>query len=167
MGVEGCSGSRRGGSKGLTLKYCAVSFCGLAVNITLLRLLTAGGLQPAYAQALSLLAAVQTTFWLNATIVFHSIQMRRWFRHWLGYMGASGLGLVCNYLIFTSLLSLHRPIFSNQTVAVCAGSFAAWAVNYTVARLVVFNSKLHRRIGALLRGPKTAVAGPQGEPLVR
>jgi putative flippase GtrA len=155
MCVEGESGQERGGSKWLTLKYCAVSFCGLAVNIALLRLLTGAGLQPAYAQAVSLLAAVQTTFWLNAVLVFRNVQMRRWLHHWLAYMGASGLGLVCNYLIFTTLLSLHRPVVSTQIFAVCAGGFAAWVVNYTGARLVVFNAKLHRRIGALFSDPKT------------
>jgi len=164
MYVEGEAGPQRRGSNGLTLKYCAVSFCGLAVNIALLRLLTWGGLQAAYAQPLSLLAAVQATFWLNALIVFRSVQMRRWFRHWLAYMGASGLGLICNDLIFTTLLSLHKPLISTQLFAVCTGGFVAWVVNYTAARLVVFNSKLHRWIGALFSGPDAAASGLKVKP---
>jgi putative flippase GtrA len=159
MHVDGERGSRPGGSKGLTVKYCAVSFCGLAVNIALLKLLTGAGLQPAYGQAVSLVAAVQATFWLNALFVFRNVQMRRWVHPWLAYMGASGLGLIVNYLIFNTLLSLHRPIVSDQMFAVCAGSLAAWGVNYTAARLVVFNSKLHRRIGALFSRPK--FSGPK------
>jgi putative flippase GtrA len=156
MGLDGMSGSTIAGSKGLTLKYCAVSMCGLAINIAVLRLLTGWGLQPAYAQALSLLAAVQATFWLNGVFVFHCVTWRRWGRQWLAYMGASGFGLVCNSLIFNALLSLHRPVVSNQMFAVCAGAFAAWGVNYTAARLVVFNLKLHRRIGALVSDAEAA-----------
>jgi putative flippase GtrA len=164
MCSEGEPGPPRGGSKQLTLKYCAVSFFGLAVNIALLRLLTGAGLRPAFAQALSLLSAVQATFWLNAMIVFRNMDRRRWYRHWLAYMGASGLGLICNFLTFTTLLSLHRPVVSTQIFAVCAGGFAAWVVNYTAARLVVFNSKLHRRIGALVSGRDAAAPGLNVKP---
>jgi putative flippase GtrA len=164
MCVDDESEPQHGRSKWLTLRYCAVSFCGLAVNIALLKLLTGVGLRPAYAQALALLAAVQTTFWLNAMVVFRSMHMRRWFHHWLAYMGAGGLGLICNYLIFTTLLSLHKPIVSNQIVAVCAGGFAAWVVNYTGARLVVFNAKLHRRIGALFSSPASEAPGLNAKP---
>jgi len=164
MGEDSGAGPPGGGSKGLTLKYCAVSLCGFAVNIALLRLLTGAGLEPAYAQVLSLLAAVQTTFWLNAMVVFRHVQIRGWVRHWLAYMGASGLGLICNTLIFTTLLSLHRPIVSNQMFAVCAGAFAAWVINFTITRLVVFNPNLHRRIGALFSEPDTAGPGLNVKP---
>ena len=76
-------------------------------------------------------------------------------------MATNALGNLCNYLVFTTLLSLHRPVLSHHVVAVSAGAFIAWLVNYAFTRLVVFNPRLHRMWESL-----TGATGhrPQGRP---
>lgn len=123
----------------LTLMYSAASMCGLVSDLLLLKLLIGLGLSPAWARVVSLFFAMQVTFCINGFLVFRSIEFARIHRQWAAYMATNAFGNLCNYLVFTTLLSLHRAPFSNHTVAVLTGGFVAWAVNYTAARLVVFN----------------------------
>jgi putative flippase GtrA len=128
----------------LTLKYSAASLCGFATDLTLLKVLTHLGMAPAWARVISLFCAMQVTFCINGFLVFRCIALKRVHRQWGAYMATNALGNLCNYLVFTTLLSLHRPVVSNHTLAVCAGAFIAWVVNYGFTRLIVFNPRLHR-----------------------
>ena len=153
----------------MTLKYSAASMCGFATDLALLKLLTHTGMEPAWARLISLTTAMQVTFCINGFLVFRCIELKRVHRQWAAYMVNNAVGNLVNYLVFTTLLSLHRPIVSNHTLAVCVGAFAAWVVNYTVTRLVVFNPRLHRwweamagDAGRIERPARALASSPRG-----
>ena len=81
---------------------------------------------------------MQATFTINGLFVFKCLTRRSVFRHWVGYMATSGIGNVCNYWIFVTLVSLHWALVSNNLVALATGSLCAWLINYAGARIIVF-----------------------------
>ena len=152
----------------LTLKYSAASICGFVTDLTLLKLLTHLGMEAAWARVVSLFCAMQVTFCINGFLVFRCIELKRAHRQWGAYMATNALGNLVNYLVFTTLLSLHRPLLSNHTIAVGVGAFTAWVVNYSFTRLVVFNPRLHRWWEAMAGTsghPPAARKGPAPRPV--
>jgi putative flippase GtrA len=131
----------------LPMKFTLVSGLGFATDATLLQLMMAAGLGPASARVVSLLCAMQVTFLVNGLLVFRCLDRARPWRQWAGYMAAHGVGNFCNYWIFVTLVSLHRPPFSKPLVALAVGSVLAWALNYLAARYLVFrNVRLPERV---------------------
>jgi hypothetical protein len=63
----------------------------------------------------------------------------------------SAFGNFCNYWIFVTLESTHRPVIGDPFVALLVGSVAAWAINFAGARLLLFGS-LGRRVMERFRG---------------
>jgi putative flippase GtrA len=124
----------------LAILYSLTAGLGFLTDVTVLKIGMSLGLDAAWARALSLFCAMQTTFWVNALFVFRCREPRRWPMQWLRYMAGNGVGNLCNYLLFTTLLSLHRPILSNRWLAVGLGGLLAWVINYACARLLVFNT---------------------------
>ena len=126
----------------LAAKFGGVGLIGFAVDATLLRLGLHLGLEAAWARVISLTCAMHATFLINGLFVFHTLELRRLGRQWLGYMLANGFGNFCNYWIFVTLVSLHwRPV-SEPLVALTVGSICAWAVNFICTRLWVFRRTL-------------------------
>jgi hypothetical protein len=72
--------------------------------------------------------------------VFRCLTPKKLARQWAGYMVTNGFGNFCNYWIFVSLVSFHRPFVSNPYVALPVGAAAAYVINYAGARLLVFGS---------------------------
>lgn len=122
----------------LPLKFTLVSNLGFATDATLLHLLMEAGAAPAWARVVSLLCAMQVTFLVNGLLVFRSLDRHRPWRQWTAYMLAHGFGNFCNYWIFITLVSLHRPPLSEPLVALAVASLLAWTINYLAARYVVF-----------------------------
>ena len=125
----------------VTLKYSAASMCGFVTDLAILKLGVSLGLSPAWARAISLFCAMQVTFCINGFLVFRCIEARRIHIQWAAYMAMNGFGNLCNYLVFTTLLSLHREVLSNHVFAVSVGAFVAWTINYAGTRLIVFNAR--------------------------
>jgi putative flippase GtrA len=123
---------------GMAIKFGAVGLLGLCVDAALLRIGVGVGMTPAIARIISLFCAMQVTFAINGLHVFRCLERGKWLRQWAGYMTANGLGNLCNYWIFVTLISTHWPIASNHYVALLAGSFAAYLINYGSTRLLVF-----------------------------
>jgi putative flippase GtrA len=131
----------------LPMKFTLVSGLGFATDATLLHVMMAEGLGPATARFISLLCAMQVTFLVNGLLVFRCLDRARPWRQWAGYMLAHGVGNLCNYWIFVTLVSLHRPPLSEPLVALAVGSVLAWALNYLAARYLVFrNVRLRERV---------------------
>ena len=130
---------------GLTLKYSIASICGFVTDLVILKIGVAAGLPPAWARVISLTTAMQLTFLLNGLLVFRCLEVRRLHFQWSGYMLTNAFGNLCNYLTFTTLLSLHHRVFSNHTVAVTLGALVAWVLNYIVTRFVVFRVRPEAR----------------------
>jgi putative flippase GtrA len=137
---------------GWAVKHAAVSVAGFAVDFAVLHLVMRAGLEPAWARVVSLACAVNATFVLNGALVFRCLGWgRRLGRQWLAYLATNAFGNLCNYWIFVTLVSLHRPLLSRPVVALAAASLSAWGINYSAARLVVFGKELRqRRAGARL-----------------
>jgi putative flippase GtrA len=131
----------------LAAKHVAVSAAGFVVDFVLLHVATRFGLEPAWARVASLGTAVNVTFVLNAALVFRCLGSgRSLVRQWLWYMASNAFGNLCNYWIFVTLVSLHHPVVSLNSVALCAASFSAWLINYSAVRLLVFGVELRIRM---------------------
>jgi putative flippase GtrA len=122
------------------MKFTMASGLGFAADATLLHVMMDAGLSPAAARIVSLLCAMQVTFLINGLLVFRGLDLARPWRQWAAYMLAHGLGNFCNYWIFVTLVSLHRPPFSGPLVALAIASVTAWALNYLAARHLVFRN---------------------------
>ena len=122
----------------LAVVYTSVSLLGFATDATILHGLMWAGVPAAWARVVSLFCAMQVTFLVNGLFVFRCLDLARPWRQWVGYMTTNGVGNFCNYWIFVTLVSLHRPFISDPMIALCLGAFAAWALNFLCARFVVF-----------------------------
>ena len=128
----------------LALKFALVSGLGFATDAAVLHLLMAAGVVPQWARIASLFCAMQVTFLVNGLFVFRCLDRARPWRQWATYMVAHGFGNFCNYWIFLTLISLHKPLLSAPLFALAIGSVLAWAINYAAARFVVF-----RKVGVI------------------
>jgi putative flippase GtrA len=146
---------------GMAVKFAAVGLLGLLTDVILLRLGMTVGMSAAIARAISLLCAMQVTFTINSTAVFRCLTLEKLARQWAAYMTTNGLGNFCNYWIFVSLVSLHRPFVSNPYVALPVGAATAYVINYAGARLLVFGSG---RAGFILARRRRALAGAAKTP---
>jgi putative flippase GtrA len=126
------------GTPVLMAKYSAVSLLGFAVDALALYLALQAGLQPAWARVISLACAMHVTFFINRRHVFKCLDHRRMGGQWAGYMATNGFGNLCNYLIFVTLVSTHWRIVSSPAVAMPAGAFCAWVINFAGTRYLVF-----------------------------
>ena len=152
----------------LAAKHVAASATGFAVDFGVLHLATRLGLEPAWARVASLGTAVNVTFVLNAAFVFRGRGSGRSLaRQWLWYLATNAFGNLCNYWIFVTLVSLHHPVVSLNSVALCAASFSAWIINYGAARLVVFGIERRSRVIARRRliSRTPAADPPPSEPV--
>jgi putative flippase GtrA len=126
---------------GVTWKYCFASICGFLTDLAVLKAGVAMGLPPAWARVISLTTAMQVTFLINGLVIFRCLEWRRLHRQWSGYMAMNAFGNLCNFLVFTTLLSLHQRLLSNHTLAVSIGALIAWTINYTGTRFLVFKPR--------------------------
>jgi putative flippase GtrA len=122
----------------LAARYTGVSLIGFAVDAVLLQLLLRAGLEPAWARLVSLASAMQVTFVINGRHVFKTLRWASLPRQWWRYIASNGLGNLCNYWIFVTMVSTHRPVLAVPLVALAVGSAAAWSINFLAARYFVF-----------------------------
>jgi putative flippase GtrA len=122
----------------LVARYTGASLVGFAVDAALLHLLLYLGVPPAWARVASLVSAMQVTFLINGRHVFQTLSWRSLPRQWWRYMASNGLGNLCNYWIFVTMVSTHWPIVAVPIVALAAGSAVAWTINFAAARYFVF-----------------------------
>ena len=141
---------------GTAVKFAAVGLIGLLTDVVLLRLGMAVGMSAAIARAISLFCAMQVTFTINGLFVFRFLTRDKFARRWACYMATNGFGNICNYWIFVTLVSVHRPIVSNPYVALLVVAFCAYLINYAGTRLLVFGTGGR----AIIRGPEQSICGP-------
>jgi putative flippase GtrA len=125
----------------LALGYSLVACLGLATDALVLNLAITLGLEPAWARAISLVMAMQVTFWINGVAVFRCLDRQSWAGAWLGYMVTNGIGNFCNYWVFVALISLHHPLWSNRWLDLAAGGMVAWLINYGCIRFLIFGAR--------------------------
>jgi putative flippase GtrA len=122
----------------LAARYTGVSLIGFVVDVVVLHLLLAVAIEPAWARVVSLTIAMHVTFVINGRHVFQTLSWQSLPRQWWRYMVSNGLGNLCNYWIFVTMVSTHWLAVSIPVVALATGSAAAWAINFAAARHFVF-----------------------------
>jgi putative flippase GtrA len=122
----------------LAARYTGVSLIGFVVDVAVLHVLLGFAIAPAWARVVSLTVAMHVTFVINGRHVFQTLSWQSLPRQWWRYMVSNGLGNLCNYWIFVTMVSTHWPIVSLPIVALAVGSAAAWAINFAAARRFVF-----------------------------
>jgi putative flippase GtrA len=135
----------------LLAKFSGVALIGLAVSAVVLHLALEAGLRPWAARLVALLCAMNVTFLINGRFVFGALTRERFLSQWVAYLANSAFGNVCNFWVFVTLDSTHRPVIGNPYVALVAGSITAWAINFTGARFLVFGAAGRRLAGRLGR----------------
>jgi putative flippase GtrA len=138
----------------LAAKYCGVGLIGFLVDLGVLHLMLRVGLEPAWARVISLLCAMHVTFATNGLHVFRQLDARRCVAQWARYMACNGVGNVCNFWIFVTLVSSRWPVIATPAFAVAAGSASAWAINFAATRFLVFPPCR----------PEQAAPAPQSDP---
>jgi putative flippase GtrA len=131
----------------LLAKFTGVALIGFAISAVILHLGLEGGLRPWVSRLIALLCAMHVTFLINGRFVFRALTRQRFLAQWAAYVTNSAFGNFCNYWVFVTLESTHRPVIGNPYVALLAGSVIAWAINFTGARFVVFGGAVRRLAG--------------------
>ena len=131
----------------LLVKFSGVALIGFAVSALVLKLGLEWGLRPWSARLIALACAMNVTFLINGRFVFKVLTRRTFMAQWLAYCANSAFGNFCNYWIFVTLESTHRPVIGDPYLALLAGSVTAWAINFIGARFVVFGAVGHRLVG--------------------
>ena len=149
--------------KRLLAKFTGVALIGFAVSAAILHLGLEAGFRPWSARLVALLCAMNVTFLINGRFVFRALTRRRFLAQWAAYVANSAFGNFCNYWVFVTLESTHRPVIGNPYVALLAGSIVAWAINFTGARFVVFGGAakdLMARWTGLFVSPRSRPTAP-------
>ena len=128
----------------LLAKFTGAALVGFVVSALILHLGLEAGLRPWASRLIALACAMNITFLINGRYVFRALDRRRLPGQWAGYMANSAFGNVCNYWVFVTLESTHRPVIGDPYVALLAGSVTAWAINFTGVRFVVFGDGARR-----------------------
>jgi putative flippase GtrA len=149
--MEAHARPRESSIRRLLVKFSGVALIGFAISAAILHLALEAGLRPWSARLVALVCAMNVTFLVNGRFVFGSLTRRTFARQWCAYTVNSAFGNFCNYWVFVTLESTHRPVIGNPYVALFAGSLTAWAINFTGARLLVFGNA-GRRVFSLCAG---------------
>jgi putative flippase GtrA len=145
----------------LLIKFSGVALIGFAVSAAVLKLGLEGGLRPWSARLIALLCAMHVTFLINGRFVFKAFRRELFLRQWATYVANSAVGNLCNYWIFVSLESTHRPVIGDPYIALFIGSLAAWAINFTGARFLVFGNHARLMANRIIRRVRGG-PGPAG-----
>jgi putative flippase GtrA len=140
----------------LLAMFTGASLIGFVFSAATMHLGLAAGLRGWAARLIALLVAMHVTFLLNGRFTFNALSRERFLPLWAAYVANSAFGNTCNYLVFLTLRSTHRPLVSDADVAFVAGAMTAWALNFLGARFVVFGDagrRLARRLRDLFVSP--------------
>ena len=113
---------------------------GYAVDVGVLHV-TAPALGPYGGRALSYLAAATTTFLLNRSLTFRVRERAGFLRQWALFLIANLGGGAVNFGVYAGVVAANVWPLSLPWAAVAAGSLAGAAVNFTLAKRVVFTPR--------------------------
>jgi putative flippase GtrA len=145
----------------LLAKFTGASLIGFVFSAATMHLGLEAGLRGWAARLIALLVAMHVTFLINGRFTFKALTRERFLPLWAAYVANSAFGNSCNYLVFLTLRSTHRPFVSNADVAFVAGAMTAWALNFLGARFVVFGELGPRLAARLKRMVLSRPSGPR------
>lgn len=120
------------------LEFSFVGFSGTFVNLAALTLLVWLDMPVRGAVAVAIFSAMFSNFLLNRTFTFSYARNRHWAGQLLGFIGASSLGAVVNYVVTLQILNYWPLTERFPQIAALFGIVAGLVSNYTLSRYVVF-----------------------------
>lgn len=127
------------------LQFLVVGASGTVVNLLVLTLLLFLGLTEAYALAGGIGVSVVTNFLLNRRFTFSYARDRNAWAQFVGFIGASALGMIVNYTVALYLVLAVLPDQpSSVYLAALAGIASGVIFNYLGNRYVVFRKRFIR-----------------------
>jgi len=120
------------------VRFAAVGVAGLAVDTAVLYGALALGAGLYSGRVVSYLAAATTTWALNRQFTFASHADESKLAQWAKFLAANALGGLVNYSVYAALVATSPLVVTMPVIAVCAGSIAGLAVNFTLSRKFVF-----------------------------
>lgn len=122
------------------LRFAAAGILGLAVDVAVLYLAMAIGMDRFSGRGLSFLAAVWTTWQFNRRFTFtRRDQLSAW-KEWWRYLSAMLAGGAVNYAVYSVIVIMQPGLPLLPMIAVAAGSLAGMSVNFIGAKYFVFRS---------------------------
>jgi putative flippase GtrA len=119
--------------------YGLVGACGFLVEAVLIAILQYGFQWTALpCRAVSFPAAVLVTWWLNHRFTFGS---RGGWGELLRYLATQGAGLLTNLIAYAGVIRLIPELDSHALVPLAAGSALGLAVNFALAKTLVFTPR--------------------------
>jgi len=119
-------------------QFAAVGFSGTFVNLAALTILWWVGVPLKVAVALAIFVAMLSNFGLNRRFTFSYAREGSVWRQLIGFIGASSIGAVVNYLTVMVALRLWPILLRAPQVASVIGILAGLVFNYFVSRYFVF-----------------------------
>jgi dolichol-phosphate mannosyltransferase len=132
-------------------QFAVVGASGTLVNLAVLTLLVQARLPETIAIAGGILVSFLSNFALNRRFTFSYARHRSLLRHFVGFAGASALGMLTNYTA-TLLFRYRFPSLPIQLAAI-VGILCGMVLNFLICRYVVF------------RKPQPAVGQPPAKDL--
>ena len=127
-------------------QFLAVGGSGLVINLLVLSLLLAMGFSQAISLAGGIAVSLVTNFALNRRFTFSYARDGNVWRQFIGFLGASTIGLVVNYSVALTIARsvLTESAFSTQLAAM-VGVAGGMAFNFLGNRYVVFCKRFIRK----------------------
>lgn len=123
--------------KGQVLRFAVAGVAGLLVDVAVLYLARAAGLDWYAGRAVSFLCAVFATWQINRRYTFHPAGGSLWAEWWRYLLAMSGGGAI-NFGAYSAMVYLFPGLPGLGFWAVCVGSLAGMTVNFIGARWFVF-----------------------------
>ena len=119
-------------------RFCTVGALGFAVDITVLYVAHALGLNLFAARGVSFLAAASFTWWGNRQYTFAAdARSDPLFPEWLRYLLSMALGGCANYSAYALLIAWCSLFEAQPWMAVAVGTAVGLTINYLLARRIL------------------------------
>ncbi|MEM8985789.1 MAG: GtrA family protein [Pseudomonadota bacterium] len=125
------------------VRFGGVGLIGFIVDAFVVTWLSSGlGVAFYAARAVSFLAAVTTTWFLNRKFTFRDDNPAVVLQ-WLHFLSANAFGGTVNFGVFMACVAYSDAVAAIPALGVAAGSLAGAGVNFALSKRYVFNKSVH------------------------
>ena len=133
-----------GSSHAQLLRFAIVGTGAFVVDVAVLQLMLALGLDPYSGRLVSFLAGSTCAFLFNRGFTFKDRRRTGIRRQWAGFLAVNGIGGLVNYGVYASLVASVTVVAQWPILGVAAGSLSGLAFNFTLSRRLVFRRAVRR-----------------------